>query len=99
MRALFTQFSLLIGFLAFFEIQVHQSSNLVSFVLGLATACSVYIVLLLGDHTIHKYLDDKASVPGSIRLLESTRSPVEYSTEMEANGASPSFDEGAVKAA
>jgi len=98
MRALFTQFSLLIGFLAIFEIQARQPGTLVSLVLGLATACGVYIVLLLVDYTIHKFLDE-ASAPNSIRLLDATDTIVDFSTELEAHGVSPSFDERAVKAA
>ena len=98
MRALFTQFSLLVGFLAIFEIQARQSGILVSLVLGLATACGVYVVLLLVDYTIHKFLDE-ASAPSSIRLLEATDKLVDFSAELDANGVSPSFDERAVKAA
>ncbi len=99
MRALFTQFSLMIGFLTFFELQTSPSGVMVSVVAGLATACSVYIVLLLGDFTIHKFLDEKATAIGSIRLLETTDSVIDVSIEFDAYGASPSFDEAAIKAA
>lgn len=97
MRALFTQFSLLIGVIAFLEFQTRLPSDLVAISLGVATSCTVYIVLLLGDYTIHKYLDEKASEPASIRLVDSSISTI--TSESEAFSDSPSFDETAIKAA
>lgn len=99
MRALYTQFSLLIGFLSGFEIQTRQAGTLVSIALGAAVVCTVYIVLLLGDYAIHKYLDERASSPASIRILEYSVRGEEADMEFEAETALPSFDETSVKAA
>ena len=99
MRALFTQFSFLVGFLAVFEFMSRQAGTLAAVAMGAATACTVYIVLLVGDFTIHCFLEEKNSSPSSIRML----SPVEGATVSESeqftDEAIPSFDEPAVRAA
>jgi hypothetical protein len=97
MRALYTQFSFLVGFLAVFEFMSLQVTSLVAVALGTATACTVYLVLLLGDFTIHRFLEEKASAPSSIRILN----PLEDTTnaDFQTDEAIPSLDEPAVRAA
>ena len=99
MRALFTQFSLLLGVLAFLEVNSRTGDMTASVALGVATVCSVYIALLLGDFAIHGYLDEKASAPSSFRFIDGQAAVKDHYAEPEFTDASPSFDERSVRAA
>lgn len=61
MRAIFTQFSFLLGVLVALNTNATQPSTLVSISWGLAVGCTVYLVLLLGDFSIHRLLESSKS--------------------------------------
>ncbi len=63
MRALFTQFSGLVGILTFLNQLMGQAPVDKSIFLGLTTGMTVYLVLLLGDLAIHRILANAAAFP------------------------------------
>lgn len=75
MRALFTQLSLLIGLVTAFELYARQPNLPISALLGVSTACTIYIVLLLGDYAVHRYFEDKTSTQASLTFLETAYDP------------------------
>jgi hypothetical protein len=99
MRALYTQFSFLVGFLSVFEFMSRQVNDLASVALGAAMACTVYIALLLGDLTINRFLEEKSSSPSSIRILNPLEESMVSASDQTADKAIPSLDEPAVRAA
>ena len=70
MRALFTQLSFFIGLLTAINLNAAQSSLLVAIILGLSVGCTIYIVLLLGDYAVHKWLEEKAPELTSVKFIE-----------------------------
>lgn len=75
MRALFTQLSILIGLVTAFELYARQPNLPISVLLGISAACTIYIVLLLGDHAVHRYFEDKTSTHASLTYLETAYDP------------------------
>ncbi len=68
MRALFTQFSGLVGLLTFLNQLMGPAPLEKTIYIGLSTGLTVYLVLLLGDFAIHRILD-------SVKSLEQTLEP------------------------
>lgn len=75
MRALFTQLSFLIGLVTAFELYGQQPNLPIAALLGLSAACTFYIVMLLGDHAIHRYIEDTSSSQASLTFLETGYDP------------------------
>jgi|GEM_PF-3252293 len=61
MRALFTQFSGLVGILTFLNQLMRNTPLDKTIFLGLTTGMTVYLVLILGDLAIHRILATAAS--------------------------------------
>jgi hypothetical protein len=72
MRALFTQLSFLIGLVTALELHARQPDLPIAILLGIAAACTIYTALLLGDHAIHRYFEDKARTNASLTYLDAT---------------------------
>ncbi len=70
MRALFTQLSLLVGFITAFNMNAANYSLMLVIATGLLVACSIYAVLLLGDITIHRVLEEKVGTLTSVRFID-----------------------------
>ena len=68
MRALFTQFSLLVGVLTTLNLNAESNAVLVSISWGLVVGGLVYLILLLGDYSIHRLLDSSANRLASVRF-------------------------------
>jgi hypothetical protein len=62
MRALFTQFSGLVGLLTFLNQLMGPAPLEKTIYLGLSAGLTVYLVLLLGDLAIHRILESAASL-------------------------------------
>lgn len=77
MRALFTQLSFLVGLLTAINLSASQPGLPVAILLGVSAGCTIYIVLLLGDFVIHKWLEENASELTSVRFIDETFEPVE----------------------
>jgi hypothetical protein len=75
MRAIFTQFSLLVGILTMLNLNASTSTAMSSASWGIAVGCMVYLVLLLGDFSIHRLLDTPVNGLTSVRFREQ---PVEH---------------------
>ena len=75
MRALFTQLSVLIGLVTSIELYGRQPNLPVAILLGISAACTIYIVLLLGDFSIHRYFEDKSSTHASLTYLDTAYDP------------------------
>ncbi len=75
MRALFTQLSVLIGLLTAIELYGRQPNLPVAVLLGISAACTMYIVLLLGDFSIHRYFEDKSRTVASLTYLDTAYDP------------------------
>jgi len=73
MRALFTQFSGLIGVLTFLNHLMSETPLDKTIIMGLGAGLSVYLVLLLGDLAIHRILEHTAA-------LQLTEKPAEAGT-------------------
>ena len=99
MRALYTQFSFLVGFLSVFEFMATEITLLAAIALGTATATTVYIALLLGDFTVHRFLEERSSAPSSIRTLDPVEETVVTASEHLADEAVQTLDNPAVRAA
>ena len=70
MRALFTQLSLLVGFITVFNMNAANYSLVLAIATGLLVAYSIYAVLLLGDITIHRVLEEKVGTLTSVRFID-----------------------------
>ena len=70
MRSIFIQLSLLVASIV--AVNLIQGSNPVLFSLaaGVLTGCTVCFFLLLGDFTVHKYLEEKRSNLTSVRFTQ-----------------------------
>lgn len=77
MRALFTQLSFFVGLLTAINLSASQPSLPVAILLGISAGCSIYIVLLLGDLVIHKWLEEQAPELTSVRFIEEAIEPVD----------------------
>ena len=75
MRALFTQLSLLIGLVTAIELYGRQPNLPIAVLLGISAACTMYIVLLLGDFSIHRYFEDKSRTHASLTYLHTAYDP------------------------
>ena len=89
MRALFSQFSGLIGILTFVNQMLSSAPVEKALLTGAGAGLAVYVVLLLGDVVIQRILEQAAATPMS------TQSGNQESTAQA--GAAPSAAEGAEK--
>lgn len=61
MRAIFTQFSLLVAIMTILNLSNESTSLIASISWGLAVGCMVYLILLLGDYSVHRLLEKSTS--------------------------------------
>ncbi len=81
MRALFTQFSGLVGLLTFLNQLMGPAPLEKTIYLGLSAGLTVYLVLLLGDLAIHRILQSAASLQKSAEVgVESAAVPATAET-------------------
>ena len=92
MRAFFTQSSLLIGLVTAFEFYARQPILPIAALLGVSAACTIYIVLLLGDYAIHRYFEDKSSTHASLTFLETTYDPSEHIGSRDPEEKQPEYE-------
>jgi len=70
MRSLFTQFSLLLGVLVALNMNAEATPLFASISWGLITGGMVYLMLLLGDFSIHRLLDSSANKLTSVQFRQ-----------------------------
>ncbi len=63
MRAIFTQFSLLVAIMTIMNLSNESTSPAASITWGLAVGCLVYLILLLGDYSVHRLLEKSNETP------------------------------------
>lgn len=69
MRALFTQLSLLVGLMTIFSTHSSGAPVAIAILWGLSAGCLIYLVLLLGDFTVHRLLEERAHELSSVRFV------------------------------
>ena len=69
MRALFTQFSFMLGLLLTLNLRVDMPTANAALI-GFSAACVVYMALLLGDSIVHRLLEDRTDRVSSVVFLE-----------------------------
>jgi len=93
MRALFTQLSVLVGLVATFELYARQPNLPIAILLGISAACTIYIVLLLGDYTVHRYFEDKTGSQASLTYLDQIHDPAYREADRDPADAPVSYEE------
>lgn len=69
MRALFTQLSLLVGLMTIFNTHSGGAPVAIAILWGLSAGCMIYLVLLLGDFTVHRLLEERSHELNSVRFV------------------------------
>ena len=92
MRALFTQLSFLIGLVTAMELYGRQPNLPLVILLGISASCTIYIVLLLGDHAIHTYFEDETVAHASLTYLETSYDPVDEGQIEEQQNTEKSYE-------
>ena len=99
MRALFTQLSFFIGLLTAINLNAAQPSLPVAIILGLSAGCTIYIVLLLGDYTVHRWLEEKAPELTSVQFIEEPFDELEQHDIDQPDDKNPPYSEQGIIAA
>jgi hypothetical protein len=70
MRVLFTQLSLLVGLTSAANAYGSDPGLTTAILYGISAGCGAYLLLLLGDYTIHKFLEERSPDLTSVSFIE-----------------------------
>ena len=66
---MFTQLSLLVGLMTIFNTHSSGAPVAIAIFWGLSAGCMIYLVLLLGDFTVHRLLEERNHELSSVRFV------------------------------